>query len=86
LFYNPVKFFFLPVLLSLGPESFFSKEKTGKKRKSISKSGNCCKAKGNGIKDGKGGGTCLCRSLLRDAGWLHDVPLNVFFDCSFDKK
>lgn len=30
-------------------------------------------------------GMCLCRSLLRAEGWLPDVLLSVFFDCSFDK-
>lgn len=30
-------------------------------------------------------GLCLCRSLLRHGARLPDVPLNVFFDCSFER-
>ncbi|AZB17440.1 hypothetical protein EG352_06505 [Chryseobacterium indologenes] len=78
-----------PVLLRLGPESFFSKEKTGKKRKSMYTPVKWCRVKRN--HDLMGGtlwgvDRSFVISLAGWCWWLADVFLLPFFDCSFDKN
>jgi len=72
-----VRFPFAPASLAEN----VSKRKNGKKESNKSRAPTAKSTKGNGIKEGTGGGNCLCRSLLgrdRQRGALSWLPFSTF--------